>query len=78
VRKDAAQLHAEPASDECAFSPEQGIANSSPLQGLDCFVVALPGQKAAAGQEKLGEQLCLGRNCSRRTEVPSLPSLSMM
>ena len=59
MKKDAAPLHLEPASNKYAFSSELGIANSSSLQGLDCFVAALPGEKAAAGQEKIGERLCL-------------------
>lgn len=59
VKKDAALLYLEPASNTHAFSSELGIANFSSLQGLDCFVAALPGEKAAAGQKKPGGRLCL-------------------
>lgn len=43
----------EPAQNKCAFTSELGIASSSSLQGLDCFVQHCQG--------KLGEGLELGQ-----------------
>lgn len=76
MKKDEAPLHLEPASNKYVFSSELGLASSTSLQGLDCFVAALPGEKAAVGQEKLGERLCLREELQPQGRVafPSLPA----
>lgn len=45
----------------------------TPLQGLGCFVAALPGEEAAALWEKLGEGLCLREGLQHRGASASLP-----